>query len=836
MNEARVSGSDFGALLRRYRLAAGLSQEALAERARMSTQGISALERGYRRTPQRETLALLAGALALNDEQRGEFETTAARSVLLGRGATVTVGPWADGVTANFPIALTSFVGREAELNEIAALVREHRMVTLTGSGGVGKTQTALHVAAGLSEASNVPICFVGLAPIGSPSLVVATVASTLGVQGMLDRALLDTLLAYLKNKRLLLILDNCEHVITEAARVAAILLAGCPSVRILATSREPLRAAGEHSYRLPSLNTPSPEVSHLLGAADAAAYGAMVLFTDRGRAADHRFELSDENAPIVAELCRRLDGIPLALELAAARLNVVSVKALAEKLQKRFRMLTGGERTALPRQQTMRATIEWSYNLLSGPEQRVFERLSTFANGCELAAASAVCADEETTEDDMLDVLSSLVDKSLLVADFKDAESRYRLLESFREYAREKLVERGGDATAARRHAHAYLELVEQLNAARDTEADLVWNERTRYELDNWRAALEWTLAARGDVALGQRLAGELLMVWATHSALEGRRWVDLALDLVDAETAPTTVARMTYASAIVAGAFHEPEKEFTSSEKALALYRNLGDTIGIALAQVQLADALLRLDRGEEGVPMLLEAVTQLRQLGIHRHLAYALRVMGQVCVSNGDFTTARSYLTEAIAIYKAIGAQHIAAVAVGFDLAYAELTAGNAELAFRHALDALPILRAFNGASVADVLNTISDCCISFADYDRAEAYARDSLAFSRELHSSAHVARALQRLAVVATMRPHSANERRVELCVRAARLLGFVDARLADLGSSRMLGDQPEYEPVFALLRGAIGSDELTILMNAGGSMTEEKAIAEALAI
>jgi tetratricopeptide (TPR) repeat protein len=478
-----------------------------------------------------------------------------------------------------------------------------------------------------------------------------------------------------------------------------------------------------------------------------------------------------------------------------------------------------------------MRATIDWSYNLLSSQERRVFERLSVFAGGFEVAAAAAVCASEEAAEGDVFDVLSSLVDKSLLVVNLEGSETRYRLLESFREYAREKLTERGDQGVMARRHSRAYLEIAEQLNAARDTVADLDWNERTQHELDNWRAALEWTLAARGDVALGQRLAGELWMVWATHSALEGRRWVDLALDLVDEGTPARTLAGISYASAVVAGTLDEAEKEFTSSEKALVLYRDLGDAFRIALCQVQLCDALVRLGRSEEAEPILLEAITELRRLGIRRYLGYALRVMGAICVANGDFTSARSHVAEAIVIYKAIGAEHIAAMAVGIDLAYAELKAGNAELAFQQASDALPILRAFNGAEVAEALNTMSACRVSLADYGGAEAYARESLAFSRELRSSAHVARALQRLGVVAALRPQGAPDRRAEC---AARLFGFVDARLADLGSPRVPFDQREYERAMTLLRDTMSSDQLACFMDAGAAMSEEQAIDEAL--
>ena len=335
----------------------------------MSSDGISSLERGHRRTPQRETLALLSGALALNDEQRRELEAAAARAGPRGARGTKSLAS-AETAASGLPLSLTSFVGRDVELEEVVALVREHRLVTLTGAGGIGKTQMALQAGTALSGGAE-DIRFVALAPLGSPSPVAQAVASALGVQESPNHPLLETLLAHLKKQSMLLILDNCEHVIDEAAMVAEPLLAGCPRVRILATSREPLRIAGERTYRLPSLRLPSPDVAAGLSAADAAGYGAIALFSDRARAADYRFALTGENVPIVAELCRHLDGIPLAIELAAARVNVLSVKALNEMLDHRFR-LTGGERIALPRRQTMRGAIDWSYDLLRARAARI--------------------------------------------------------------------------------------------------------------------------------------------------------------------------------------------------------------------------------------------------------------------------------------------------------------------------------------------------------------------------------------------------------------------------------------------------------------------------------
>ncbi|MGB6602456.1 MAG: helix-turn-helix domain-containing protein, partial [Candidatus Cybelea sp.] len=626
-------------LLRSFRLTAGLSQEALAERAGMSAHGIRALERGYRRTPQRGTLALLAGALALNDEQRQELEVAAARWVLLRDGdkATVLAGPWPDTPSSTLPLSLASFVGRERELDEIATLVREHRLVTLTGSGGVGKTQAALQVATALSDAC--AVSFVGLSPLSDPSLISAAIASTLRVQEAPNRSLLESLLAHLKNRALLLLLDNCEHVVTQAATVAHTLLAGCPRVRILATSREPLRAAGERTYRLPSLSTPSREAAARLRATDATAYGAIVLFRDRARAVDHRFTLTDENAPAVAELCRRLDGIPLAIELAAARVNSLSIAALVEKLEACFRILAGGERTALPRQQTMRATIDWSYDLLRAQEQRVFERLSIFAGGCTLVSAEAVCAGEDVATADIVNHISSLADKSMVIADFDGIETRYRLLESFRQYAHERLASRGEDQVVAHRHVQAYFQLAERLERMDESESEGVWRAIAREELDNWRTALQWALADRGDVVLGQRLLGEFTVVWRSFASIEARRWLGSARKLVDERTPTRVLAGLSLSAAMNATDFSEPKIMLSESESAIASYRAVGDLLGAARAQSIAGYALTALGRSAEAKPLLEEVLAVARRLEDRRLILFTVRGLGYASARGGD-----------------------------------------------------------------------------------------------------------------------------------------------------------------------------------------------------
>ncbi|MFZ0364251.1 MAG: AAA family ATPase, partial [Candidatus Cybelea sp.] len=533
----------------------------------------------------RETLALLAGALALSQSQRVAFEAAARSEPRPRYGSSVTIGPWLGAEASVLPLALTSFVGREAELVELAALVRQHRLVTVTGPGGVGKTQMALHVGTTLSEATDRAVCFITLAPIVDPSLVVTAIASALGLQEVPNHPIRETLVAYLKNKAMLLILDNCEHVLVEVRPVVDAVLRHCAGIAILATSRESLRVAGEQAYRLPSLSVPSPEAVHRVNASNGRTYAAIVLFADRAQAVDHRLALTDANAPIVAEICRRLDGIPLAIELAAARVNALSLRALANRLDDRFCILTG---SVTPRRhQTMRATIDWSYDLLSPKEQRVLEVLSVFAGGCALVAAEAVCAGEEVAEGDVLDILSSLVDKSLLIAGTEGTEPRYRLLESFREYAREKLAMRGELDDALHRHALVFLELAEQLQLAFDSGPDEVWCTLVREELSNWRAALHWALTERGDVLLGQRLVGQLNVAWRTFARVEGRRWIALALELVDNRTPRSVLAGLAYCEATVSWQLREYQRSLTTCEDAITHYRTVGDSLGVAHAQ---------------------------------------------------------------------------------------------------------------------------------------------------------------------------------------------------------------------------------------------------------
>ena len=820
--------SDFGTLLRSYRLAAGLSQEALAERARMSANGIGALERGYRRTPQRETLSLLARALALNDPQRQAFEAAATRRVKpRQRIGSVTVGPWPEPASI-LPLALTSFVGRQAEVNEIAALVRAHRLVTLTGSGGIGKTQTALQVAAGLSRAPNAAVAFVGLAIIDDSSFVAPAIAGALGVQPVPRHPLIETLIAYLNNKTLLLILDNCEHVISDAALIAETLLLKCPQIRILATGREALTIGGERTYRLPPLT----------------ASDAIALFTDRAQAIDPHFTLNDRTAPTVGEICRRLGEIPLAIELAAARVDVLSLNSLAANLDDGLRILIGGERTALSRQQTMGATIDWSYNLLSAEERRVFERLSVFVGGCTLAAATEVCVTDGVSEAALLDHLASLIKKSLVLTDLETGEPRYWMLEPFRQYAYAKLAERGEQDAVARRHGVACLRMAEWFNSAFDSEVAPTVRSRASHEQANWRAALQWTLAERQDVVLGQELAGKLGPYFSFFLAtarnafffghMEGRRWIAEALELVNERTPGGAFAALKYAQARIAGNLREYEPELECSKVALSYYRAVDDALGIVRAQTTLSHALLYLGRRAEATVILEEALQIARQVGERARFTYACLLRLFAIATQNDVVAARASIEEAIRHHTALA--HETSVAMSLlDLSECELGAGDPELALTHATESLAAAPIGNAFARSTALYAVSLCLAHIARYDEAAKRAREALDIAREHHFVAYVAWCVEHLATVATLRPDNAQEPQT-LHARAARILGYADARLKAIGSARLPFVQPHYRRVLNLLHDAMGAPAVRSLMAEGAAMTEDKAIEAAISM
>jgi predicted ATPase/DNA-binding XRE family transcriptional regulator len=834
----------FGALLRQFRLDAGMTQQDLAERAKLSVEAISLLERGARTRPRRETVILLGLALALPPEHQALLGSAIGiahparqreRRDSLNESLLRVVHPDAQASPRhNLPRQLTSFVGRQREIGELEALLREHRLVTVVGSGGVGKTRISVKLASELLAQSPDGVWLIDLAPLTDQTLVASAVLTTLQLPSTTDSAA-DAVVTYLKTRRILLILDNCEHVIAKTRELSAAILQLCPYVRILATSRQALDIAGEQTYHLPSLAVPPDSLRTVK---EAVPYDGVALFVDRALAVDEHFVLADGNVRAVAEICRRLDGIPLAIELAAARIKSLSPHQIAQRLDQRFRLLTGGDPRVLPRHQTMTALIDWSFDLLTPREQMFFETLSVCAGGCTLEAATELCATDSEGEIEVIDLLTSLVTKSLVLAELAGIEQRYRLLESSRQYARDKLIARGEYEHVARHHALVYLDVAQRLERAPETVSHRVWAALANAELENWRAALDWTLGKRNDISIGQRLVANRKVIWRTLSLFEGRRWVRAALDLVDENTPPDLVARLEHAEAEGANQFGERTLALAAAERALVRYRELGDRLGSAQAESFAGGLLALLGRTAEAEPLLRSALEAARSMGARRLTANVLMSMGWGRSAVGDFSEARVHLTEALGLAKALG-DDLFAASVAASLAENEFSAGDVDGALRLALDVLASLRTQDSLAavpgMAATLINVATYLVASDRYDEAQARAKEALELARGLSLSALASLSLRILALVTVLKPRVEGRPTVAEYEGAARLFGFLGVRLR-LVEPEKYGLQSEHDRALAALRAAIGSNDFRRLMAAGATMSEEEAVDQARAI
>jgi predicted ATPase/DNA-binding CsgD family transcriptional regulator len=558
------------------------------------------------------------------------------------------------GGSDNLPVQVTRFVGREREIAEVGRLLATTRLLTLTGAGGCGKTRLALRIAADALPGYPDGAWLVELAAVADPALVPQTVAFAVGARELPGQTATDGLVHFLRGRTLLLLLDNCEHVVDAAARLADALLRSCPSLRVLATSREALGAAGETAWRVPSLALP-PSAAGELPLDRLAEYEAIRLFVDRARAANPAFAVTAANAPAIADVCGRLDGIPLAIELAAARVRVVSAEQIAARLDDRFRLLTAGPRTAVPRQQTLRATVDWSYDLLSEPERALLRRLAVFAGGWTFEAAEAVAAGDGLQSHALLDLLAQLVDKSLVIADEQRGAARYRLLETLRQYAHERLAEAGEAERTRDRHLAHFLALAEEAEPALRGAAALAFLDRLAEELDNLRAALEWSLRGRGDAAL--RLSGALAWFWwARDRHTEGRRWLARAL----AADPDRSAARMKALHGAGWLAHHQRDLDEARAllDESLAIARGSGDRWTEAFVlHVQGRVAYFAGDPA--GVRALgRESLAVAEEVGDDWLTAWPLHLLGIAAYIEGDYPAARAYYERSLAIRRAVG----------------------------------------------------------------------------------------------------------------------------------------------------------------------------------
>lgn len=575
------------------------------------------------------------------------------------------------GISHNLPQRLTSFVGREEEVAAIIALINQHRLLMLTGIGGIGKTDLCLQVAHQMLPAFPDGVWLVELAPLSDPALVPQAVAYALGLREASDHAIdasnpglrttpnrpiLQRLLDYLQERHCLLILDNCEHLIEAAAHLAQAILQACPEVKILASSREALEISGEITFQVPTLSMPNIDQPPTFN--EWRQFEALQLFVERATSVLPTFQVTPDNITYLVQICRRLDGIPLALELAAARVKVLSPEQIAARVDDRFHLLTSGSRTALPRQQTLRALIDWSWELLTPTEQRLLPRLSVFAGGMNLAAVEAICASDGLDVYDILDVLSQLVDKSLvMVRRDQEQETRYWLLETIRQYAQERLEPTGQTATLRQRHLHYFLNLAEQAESALFGPHQAAWLQRLDQELDNLHLALKWALEM--DRETGVRLITTIWPFWDGRYISAGEAWLSKLLAQADL-IAPALRAQAFW----ISGRFNRQLGHFDRArfllQKSLALYRELNDPQRVARCQLFMTWFMEQ----EERQAILLENLAYFRTAGDKLGAAEALSYLGFFAGQQNNYEQARHYLRQSESLYRELG--HLAGIA--------------------------------------------------------------------------------------------------------------------------------------------------------------------------
>jgi predicted ATPase/DNA-binding SARP family transcriptional activator len=677
---------------------------------------------------------------------------------------------------ARLPLQLTSFVGRERELATVRERLAATRLLTLTGAGGSGKTRLALEIAKRESDAFDGDVAWADLAPVSTGALVAGTVLSALGLSEQTGRSATETLLGALRDRRTLLVLDNCEHVIDASAVLADTLLRACPQLRILATSREALGVGGETAWHVPPLSLPATM-------ANLAGSEAIALFVERARSVVPTFAVGPANAELVARICRRLDGLPLALELAAARLRALSLERIVDRLDDRFRLLTTGNRAALPRQQTLRAAIDWSYDLLSDPERVLLGRLAVFAGSFTFEGAESVCAGGAVEKDDVLDLVAGLVEKSLVTLVDADDDVRYRLLETMREYGLEALARRGEAAEFRARHADFYASL------AADAEPHLVsahrpqWTARLQLDVDNLREALSWS--AEADPLLHLRIVGALCWFWYSSGLwTEGRRWLDAALALRAASEPTRERASVLFAAGALAALQGQPEVARPWLEECATLARAFGDqrleayaSNYVAMTYGQEGDA-----RCVEAAEFALEWSRRTGDLYCHR---LALLILGTYHARIGELDRARALMEQAVDVARAFGAERELGIA----------------------------------------LNCLGATLSEQGDLTRAAELLRESLAAFRVDPQYMFVARSLELLGGIA---------RRSGEVERAAVLLGAGDTIRRSIASTPFKVDGEWIARHIAEGRAAIGAERFDRAMADGAAMSVTQAIDFAL--
>jgi predicted ATPase/transcriptional regulator with XRE-family HTH domain len=718
---SKASGEDaapFGGRLRRLREAAGLSQEELASRSGLTARAISMLERGERKRPYPHTVRSLAEALELSEGER-----TVLTEAIPRRGDNALVSVEAAG-THSFPlpVPLTPLLGREREVEEIGGLLGRDavRLLTLTGPGGIGKTRLGLEAARKAEGYFPDGVAFVALAPLGDAALVMPTISQVLGLREAAGMHPLEVLCQYLRERKFLLLLDNFEHV-AEAASEAADLLGFCPNLSVLVTSRAPLRVRGEREYPVSPLAVPDP--NRAPEAEEVAQTPAARLFIERAEEASPAFELTRTNAAAVAAICRRLDGLPLALELAATKVRHLDPETLLSRLD---RALSAGWARDLPeRQRTMRATLDWSHDLLHGPEKELFRRLSVFAGGFTLEAAEDVCAAGAVDAEEVLVLLGNLVEQSLVIvaATSLEVRTRYRMLEPVRQYALEKLRQSSEEDGVRRRHGEYYLALAEEAEPRIKGHNQVEWLNRLETENDNLRAAIGWSLEA-GEAQTAARFGWALGMYWVMRTRHgEGRLLMEQTLAQGGDELSAQMRAKALWALAVCVYGSGDNERMMAVAEEGVALCRRAGDRHGEAYALGMVGYAALQLGDLDQAERVLEESLRIVREQSDTWRAAHTMNHLTVVALRRGDRSRAAGYAEEALAHTRRTGDRYAANVALSL-LAQMAWESDEQERAAGHWREALRLsYELANKANSASSIQSLATVAASRGELRRA-----------------------------------------------------------------------------------------------------------------
>jgi non-specific serine/threonine protein kinase len=726
----------------------------------------------------------------------------------------------------NLPVQLTSFIGREHVQAELESLLASARLVTLTGPGGCGKTRLALQVAGVVSRRCRDGVWLVELASLRDRALLPQLITKTLSISHAPEQPALEALLDYVQSKEMLLLLDNCEHLIGDCASLAQQLVSQAAGLRLLVTSREPLALAGERLYSLSGLACPAVgEDQRIDNPIDLMQYDAVRLLVERARTVLPNFTLTPANASSVVQICRKLDGLPLALELASARSNVLTIQQIAERLDDQFSLLVSTQRAAPePRHHTLRTAMDWSYELLSTPEQALLRRLSVFSGGCALATVEAVCTGDEVERIQLLDLLSSLVNKSLVVAETLQAnEARYHLLETIRQYAQEKLIAAGEGPAIRDRHLESFLELTERVAQKLTGQDQQRWLHWLEAETGNLRAALAWSLESHA-IEAGLRIAIALYQFWTIRNYVaEGLAWTEQLLSKADDLIAPVTRANaLTYAS-LLAGMRGNTSAQVAYGRQAGHLAEAAGDEGRPALtwALAALAHASRAMGDHETEFTLAQRVIELRREAGDAYPLGRELYIYSSTAMAIGKYDSAKAMLDEALPLLRQAGDSYRIAMALNYrgDLARCQRRYAQAQSAYEESLSLLRAIGA--GRDLASVLHNLGHACLHRRDVERASALFNESLALHQAQHHKRGMTESLLGFAALAIASDWPA---------AGARLL----AALVELGGQRSasfwVATRLEYEHYVSRARARLTEAEFEAEQSTGRALSLEQAV------